>query len=116
MWYDYIQRYANFTLLFNSYSNSTTTKPVKLIWHENGKILDFDSYSFRPPIPITLNNTRYYLRVECLKNYTTDVTCNIGILFKDGFLNDPNGIGYGADVLSVELLDSKNTTLIQCLL
>lgn len=115
MWYDHIQRYANFTLLFNPYSTSTTTKPVRLIWHENGKILEFDSYSFSPPMPVTLDNIRYYLRVEHLTNYSTGITCKIGILFKNGFLNDPNGIGYAADVLSMEMLNSNNTTLIQYL-
>jgi len=88
-------------------------QPVVLIWHESGKVLTFDSYSFVPLKPVLLSDGyAYYLREEILTDYRHNIICTINTVFRPGLMSDEDGVGYAANLSTLNILDSSDKTFI----
>ena len=111
MWFNSIQRYSNYTILFNGVATDNQ-RGGALIWHENGKTLFFDSYSYSGPSPVLINNVCYHLRTDIFIDYELKKKYKIATISQHGYLKDDRCIGHPEDEITLGELESTDREFI----
>lgn len=113
MWFNSIQQYKNYTILFNGGIIDRGNRGGAIIWHENGKTLLFDSYSYSGPFPAVIDKYyRCHVRFDDFVDYHLNKKYKIVTITNSGYLRDSQCDGHPADEVTLIELGSSDDAFI----